>query len=61
MELYPEIMSGKSTVVLSTNSDLFKYLKKVEMHDLPVESPPVDQPDSAEGPSGEDPLSGGGQ
>ena len=61
MELYPEMMGGKSTVVLSTNSDLFKYLKKVEMHDLPVESPPVDQPGSEEGPSGEDPLSGGGQ
>ena len=61
MELYPEMMGGKSTVVLSTNSDLFKYLKKVEMHDLPVESPPVDQPSSEEGPSGEDPLSGGGQ
>jgi hypothetical protein len=30
MELYPEILGGKSTVILSTNSDLFKYLKKVE-------------------------------
>ena len=61
MELYPEIMSGKSTVVLSTNSDLFKYLQNAEMHDLPVEFPPVDQPGSKEGPSGEDPLPGGGQ
>ena len=30
MELYPEILGGKSTVILSTSSDLFKYLKKVE-------------------------------
>ncbi len=31
MELYGEILGGKSTIVLSTNSDLFKYLKTVNV------------------------------
>jgi len=30
MELYPLIIGGKSTVILSTDSDLFKYLKQVQ-------------------------------
>ena len=30
MELYGEMLGGDSTVVLSTESDLFKYLKEVE-------------------------------
>jgi len=30
MELYEEMLSGESTVVLSTDSDLFKYLKAVK-------------------------------
>lgn len=33
MELYPEIIGGKSTVVLSTDSDLFKYLKAMQIQD----------------------------
>lgn len=33
MELYPDIIGGKSTVVLSTDSDLFKYLKRVQPKD----------------------------
>ena len=31
MELYPEMIGGKSTVVLSTDSDLFKYFKEMQM------------------------------
>lgn len=31
MELYPEMIGGKSTVVLSTDSDLFKYLKEMQI------------------------------
>ena len=30
MELYPDLIGGKSTVVLSTDSDLFKYMKRIE-------------------------------
>jgi len=30
MELYGEILGGDSTVILSTNSDLFQYLKRAE-------------------------------
>jgi membrane protease subunit HflC len=30
MELYGEMLGGDSTVVLTTESDLFKYLKEVE-------------------------------
>ncbi len=30
MELYPEMIGGKSTVVLSTDSDLFKYFKEMQ-------------------------------
>ena len=30
MELYPEMIGGKSTMVLSTDSDLFKYLKGMQ-------------------------------
>ena len=33
MELYPEMIGGKSTVVLSTDSDLFKYLKGMQIQD----------------------------
>ncbi len=33
MELYPEMIGGKSTVVLSTDSDLFKYLKGMRIQD----------------------------
>jgi membrane protease subunit HflC len=33
MELYPEMIGGKSTVVLSTDSDLFKYLKEMQIQD----------------------------
>ena len=33
MELYPEMIGGKSTVVLSTDSDLFKYLKAMQIQD----------------------------
>ena len=33
MELYPEMIGGKSTVVLSTDSDLLKYLKGVQIQD----------------------------
>ena len=33
MELYPEMIGGKSTVVLSTDSDLFKYLKAMKIQD----------------------------
>ena len=33
MELYPEMIGGKSTVVLSTDSDLFKYLKGMKTQD----------------------------
>lgn len=33
MELYPEMIGGKSTVVLSTDSDLFKYLKGMKIQD----------------------------
>ncbi len=33
MELYPEMIGGKSTVVLSTDSDLFKYLKAMRIQD----------------------------
>ena len=31
MELYPGMIGGKSTVVLSTDSDLFKYLKEMQV------------------------------
>lgn len=30
MELYPDLIGGKSTVVLSTDSDLFKYMKRID-------------------------------
>jgi len=30
MELYPEMIGGKSTVVLSTDSDLFRYFKEMQ-------------------------------
>ena len=30
MELYPEMIGGKSTIVLSTDSDLFKYFKEMQ-------------------------------
>lgn len=33
MELYPEMIGGKSTVVLSTDSDLLKYLKGMQIQD----------------------------
>ena len=39
MELYPLIIGGKSTVVLSTDSDLFKYLKQVQPDPLPEGDP----------------------
>ena len=39
MELYPLIIGGKSTVVLSTDSDLFKYLKQVHPDPLPQGDP----------------------
>lgn len=42
MELYPLIIGGKSTVVLSTDSDLFKYLKQVDPDPLPQGVPIVD-------------------
>ena len=34
MELYPEMIGGKSTVVLSTDSDLFKYFKEMQTQQL---------------------------
>jgi len=39
MELYPLIIGGKSTVILSTDSDLFKYLKQVQPDSLPQGDP----------------------
>ena len=39
MELYPKIVGGKSTVILSTDSDLFKYLKQVQPDPLPQGDP----------------------
>ena len=39
MELYPLIIGGKSTVILSTDSDLFKYLKQVQPDPLPQGDP----------------------
>ena len=44
MELYGEMLGGDSTVVLSTESDLFKYLKEVE---------PVIEPSNSAGPVAE--------
>ncbi|MGB0154496.1 MAG: protease modulator HflC [Verrucomicrobiales bacterium] len=38
MELYGEMLGGDSTVVLSTESDLFKYLKEVETLEKPNSS-----------------------
>lgn len=48
MELYGEMLGGDSTVILSTESDLFKYLKEVE---------PVLEPDGSPGPVIEGPRS----
>jgi membrane protease subunit HflC len=42
MELYGDILGGKSTVVLSTNSDLFKYLKRIEPEGASVVPPAVE-------------------
>ncbi len=39
MELYEEMLAGESTVILSTDSDLFKYLKRVKPLDVPKPSP----------------------
>ncbi len=44
MELYGEMLGGDSTVILSTESDLFKYLKEVE---------PVLEPSGSAGPVAE--------
>ncbi|MEM7696772.1 MAG: protease modulator HflC [Verrucomicrobiota bacterium] len=44
MELYKEMLAGDSTVVLSTDSDLFKYLKAVTPTSVSQSvTPPVDQ------------------
>jgi membrane protease subunit HflC len=39
MELYPDIIGGKSMVILSTDSDLFKYMKGVQPDPLPQGDP----------------------
>lgn len=44
MELYGDILGGKSTVVLSTNSDLFKYLKTVKPETVRKEGAGIDLP-----------------
>lgn len=36
MELYEEMLAGESTVILTTDSDLFKYLKRVKPLDVPA-------------------------
>ncbi|MEM8954125.1 MAG: protease modulator HflC [Verrucomicrobiota bacterium] len=42
METYKDILAGDSTIVLSTNSDLFKFLKNVEPpSSSPSPSPPA--------------------
>ncbi len=35
MELYEEMLAGESTVILTTESDVFKYLKRVKPLELP--------------------------
>jgi hypothetical protein len=47
MELYGEMLGGDSTVILSTESDLFKYLKEVK---------PVLEPSNSAGPVAEGPV-----
>ena len=39
MELYPDIVGGKSMVILSTDSDLFKYMKEVQPDPFPLDDP----------------------
>jgi membrane protease subunit HflC len=46
METYQDILGGDSTVILSTNSDLFKYLKNIDPDSLPAKSSPS-PPDTA--------------
>ncbi|MDF1812832.1 MAG: protease modulator HflC [Verrucomicrobiales bacterium] len=43
MALYEKMLSGKSTVVLSTDSDMFKYLKSVEPSTKPADAKPAPQ------------------
>lgn len=40
MEVYADILAGDSTVILSTDSDLFQYLKRVDPKSSPVAAKP---------------------
>lgn len=44
MALYEKMLSGKSTLVLSTDSDMFKYLKSVDPGKAPVSAKPESTP-----------------
>jgi membrane protease subunit HflC len=45
METYRDILSSDSTLVLSTDSDLFKYLKNMEPDSPPASaSAPIPRP-----------------